>query len=267
MSSQPKGLAEVKQNISQVALCCHNAVALRGWYQQVFEFEFAGRTVFGGPTAERVQGLQGSTNKCLWLMDNQEHFQFEFFEFYKPKSKPKATDWAVSDLGYNVLTVVVQNFDQVVERLVALNAEIAASVQGEQGARFTVAKDIEGNYLYVTEQELHPDPDAPRRCDVPVVVRRMTVVVPDLARAVDSWHSCLGLEPVAEDDAPASAFADLFSAADYQSQHLASSNFLIELIEHKNAKPRPQGYQISDVGFMNVALGLFDNDTWREANS
>lgn len=247
------------QHICQVAFSCLDAKALKNWYQQGFGFVDAGDTVFGGKSTTRVQGLPGVWERCRWLVDSQDYFQLEFFQFWRPKSKPRPFDWSPADIGYNMLGLWVVDFDACVARLQTLGAS-PTEVQGELGQRTTCVKDPEGNWVEILERDPCSWAPEPVRPEIPVTVRRLTVSVPDLDRAQAAWVGGLGLDMLNEKHDYKNERTALWGLRDATCERaqLHGQNFIIELFSYIDPEPRPwpEGYRICDQGFMNVAIGF-----------
>lgn len=250
-----------EENICQVAFSALDAAALRGWYRDVFGFLDAGGTVFGGPSTDRVQGMEKVRERCLWLVDSQQYFQLEFFQFWSPQSKPAPADSRPCDIGYRVLGIVVEDFDAVLARALAAGPGEPA-IRGEPGKRRASLQDIEGNWVDIYEEDPLPDTLNWRvRPEVPATVRSMTLSVPDLEASSQAWTGGLGLAHdrdggLGEGRAPMGDNEPV----PLRCRVLRSRNFLVELAEYEpgEAKPRPPGYRICDQGFMNIAVGLAD---------
>ena len=73
--------ASTHKQICQVAFSALNAPALREWYANVFGLVKSGKILFFPPSTSRVQGIPGAWEKCSWLVDQQDYFQLEFFQF------------------------------------------------------------------------------------------------------------------------------------------------------------------------------------------
>ena len=251
------------QNICQVAFSALDAGRLRSWYQDVFGLVNSSATIFGGPPTSRVQGMPNVWERCLWLIDSQDYFQLEFFQFWSPKSKPRPNHWQATDIGYSAVGIVVRDFDAVLERARQLGSPALGAILGEAGNRRAALKDPEGNVVELYEED--PLPSAASftvRPEVPATVRCMTVSVPDLERSRQAWVDGLGLTPI--DDAGLHSDDDMrmWGLEDVSAKRLllSSGNFLVELVQYQQplAADWPAGYRICDQGFMNVAMGLPD---------
>ena len=109
------------KHICQVAFSALNAAALRDWYANVFGLVKSGKILFFPPSTSRVQGIPGAWEKCSWLIDQQDYFQLEFFQFWAPHSKLKSNEWRPSDIGYNMVGIAVSDFDQVLRNISAFS--------------------------------------------------------------------------------------------------------------------------------------------------
>jgi catechol 2,3-dioxygenase-like lactoylglutathione lyase family enzyme/uncharacterized protein YndB with AHSA1/START domain len=251
------------QNVCQVAFSTLNAKRLRRWYIDVFELVSGGGTVFGGPPTDRIQGMHNVWERCLWAIDSQDYFQFEFFQFWNPKSKRRPQIWKPTDIGYSAAGIVVRDFDATLKRAANLGSSPVSKPAGEIGSRRVALRDPDGNLIEVLEKD--PLPGASQytvRPEVPSTVRTMTVSVPDLERASKAWVEAFGLQPVDDIHLHTDADASLWGIEKMSSkrQTLTSGNFLVELVQYAEpvARPWPDGYQICDEGYMNIAVGFPD---------
>ena len=108
-------------HICQVAFTALNAPALREWYANVFGLVKAGKMLFFPPATSRVQGIPGAWEKCGWLVDQQDYFQLEFFQFWAPRGQLKSPAWRPCDIGYNMVGIAVRDFDQVLRNVGAFS--------------------------------------------------------------------------------------------------------------------------------------------------
>ena len=255
------------KQICQVAFSALNAPALRNWYANVFGLVKSGKILFFPPSTSRVQGIPGAWEKCSWLIDQQDYFQLEFFQFWTPRSKLKATDWRPCDIGYNMVGIAVNDFDQALRNVGAFSATPQPRVVGKAGERRACVTDPEGNWVEIHERDpltLIEGADATViRPEVPAVVRTMRASVPSLDDARKAFVDAMGLV-VVEDFQLHGATDEKFwglPRARSRSLVLRGANFLIELVEYQSPQPRswPAGYSIADQGIMNIALGYRDS--------
>jgi catechol 2,3-dioxygenase-like lactoylglutathione lyase family enzyme len=262
--------ASSEKHICQVAFSALNGPGLREWYANVFGLVKSGKTVFFPPATARVQGIPGAWEKCSWLIDQQDYFQLEFFQFWKPHSRLKPGGWRPCDIGYNMLGIAVTDFDQVLRNVAAFSSLEAPRAFGKAGERRACVADPEGNLVEIYERDpltLIEDADI-RVCrpEVPAVVRSIRVSVPSLEEARATFVDAMGLQVVegfrlhnARDEAMWG-----LKGVKASSLVLRSANFLLELVEYSTPEPSPwpQGYSIKDQGFMNIAFGFRDRDDY-----
>jgi catechol 2,3-dioxygenase-like lactoylglutathione lyase family enzyme len=207
------------------------------------------------------------------LVDQQDYFQLEFFQFYRPRSKPKPADWRPCDIGYNMVGFYVRDFDKVRYAAAALSDRLVAQPHGNAGDRRLCLQDPEGNWIEIMER----DPIAQIEGTAPGIVRPellsaarfMRLSVPDLDESRSAFVEAMGLIEV-QDFAlhgPEDEGRWGLEGAETRSLLLRSDNFLLELVEYRShhPQPRPEGYQICDQGFMNVAMGYRETDQFDRA--
>ncbi|MCB1694765.1 MAG: SRPBCC family protein [Pseudomonadales bacterium] len=254
------------KQVCQVAFTALNAPALREWYANVFGLVRAGRMLFFPPATSRVQGIPGAWEKCSWLIDSQDYFQLEFFQFWTPRGQLKSADWSPSDIGYNMVGIAVNDFDQVLRNIGAFSAIPAPKPVGSQGARRVCVTDPEGNWVEVFEQDpldLIEGASADlRRPEVPALVRTVRVSVPSLEDARATFVDAMGLEVVDDFQLHTARDEKMWGLTGVKATSLVlrGTNFLLELVEYKTPQPRswPAGYSLADQGIMNIALGYRD---------
>jgi len=246
-------------HICQVAFSALDNFRLRKWYRDAFQLLESGRILFFPPSTTQVQGIKNALSTCGWLVDSQDYFQLEFFKFINPKSKPRPTRQP-SDIGYNILGFQVADFDATLKRLAKMGSEPITEPQGEMGARRVCVADPEGNIVELFES--YPVSFAEvvsSRPELKSTVRSMVVSVPDLDKARSYFVDALGLSEVENVQLHDASHEALWGLPGAQSKRLLvrSRNFLVELVQYLDPQPRPwpQGYQICDQGFMNIALG------------
>ncbi len=255
------------QNICQLAFSTLDAKAMQAWYQNAFGLLQAGSSVFGGSASSRAMGLTNAWGRRLWLVDSQNYFQLEFSQFWRPVSKPRPGDWTATDIGYNMLGIVVHDFNHALENLDRLACEPLTAPIGAPGNRRVCVKDPEGNLVEIHEADPLPEAAAHTvRPEVVATVRCLTVSVPDLQRARYTWVDTLGLQPLEDTVLHTDADAVLWGSGGVTARRLlvSSGNFLVELVQYEQpqGRARPTDYRICDQGYMNITIGLPDTETF-----
>jgi len=263
----------LEPHVNQVAVNALDGKRLKAWYIDVFGFLYSGKMLYTPPLTTRVQGIQGATEWCDWLVDQQHYFQFEIFQFIKPQSKLPREDWRVSDLGYNLLGIWVRDFECFIERYMLNSTHDMPPIYGIVGDRRTCVKDPEGNLIEVREKDplslISREGNNIQRPDIDGVVRFMRVSVPSLDDAKDSFCKALGLtlqEGVVLHSKEDEVMWGL-EGAECESEVLAANHFLLEIVKYQTPAPRPKpdGYQISDKGYMNFCLGYTNKQAFDSA--
>ena len=259
--------AATDKHICQVAFTALNAAALREWYANVFGLVKAGGMLFFPPATSRVQGIPGAWEKCCWLVDRQDYFQLEFFQFLRPRGQLKPVDWRPCDIGYNMVGIAVSDFDQVMRNVSAYSRVPLPRTAGRAGARRACVTDPEGNWVEIYEQDPIALIEGARadviRPEVPAVVRAVRASVPSLADAREAFVEAMGLQLVEDFQLHTPADEKLWGLprAKAQALVLRGANFLLELVEYQSpgARAWPPGYSLADQGIMNIALGYRDS--------
>jgi len=246
--------------LCQVALSVTDLRRAHGWYREVLGLEPAGGTnLFAGPLASMVQGLPRAASTCWWLLDRQDFFQLELFEFRSPLVRRLPRDWRPSDIGYSALSVHVADLDAALARAAAAGSPVLSEPLGEAGRRRACVRDPDGTVVELMED----DPRGPERRErpragVPAAIRAVTLSVPDLERSERFLGGVLGLASAAPIHGPAHEALWGLAGARCERRALWAGDVLIELARYSDPapRPRPEGYRISDQGIVNVAFGF-----------
>jgi len=248
--------------LCQVALSVTELRRTQRWYREVLGFAPAGGTnLFAGPLASAVQGLPGAASTCWWLVDRQDFFQLELFEFRRPPVRRLPPDWQPSDVGYSMLGVHVADFEATVQRAEAAGSPPLSEPAGGNGERRVCVRDPEGVLVELMED----DPRGARlrdrpRSELPVAARSIMLSVPDLERSRSFFAGVLGLRVADEVELHRPEHEALWGMGGVarRSVVLEAHDFLVELAEYTDPPGRPwlPGYRISDQGLLNVAFGF-----------
>ena len=256
--------------LCQIAFSVLDGPGALRWYQRAFGLTTAGGTrMFRGPLATRVQGLPKVASTCRWLLDAQDFFQLEMFQFARPKPRPRRPDARPCDIGYARVGIHVAEFDAALVRLAQLDARPLAPPVGPIGARRACVRDLEGNFLERMEDDPRgPDKRARPRRGAGVAVRSITLSVPDLGRARRFFADTLGLResPVGLHEPGHEALWGL-DGAKCDALVLDAGDLFVELVQYTDPTGRawPDGYRISDQGLLNVAFGFRDKAAFEAA--
>src|SRR4051812_48952657 len=131
-----------------------------------------------------VQGVPRSASTCWWLVDRQDFFQVELFEFRSPLVRPLPADWRPCDIGYTTISFSVTDLDAAIERAIAAGTPPLTDPLGEPGARRVCVRDPEGVLCELMEEDPRSlEPRQRPRPRIPAVVRSVTLSVPELEKA------------------------------------------------------------------------------------
>ncbi len=242
--------------LCQVSFSVTDLDSTHRWYRERLGFLDSGGTpLFRGAVASAIQGIKGARADTRWLVDQQDFRQLEMFGFERPE--PKLYSRLPCDVGYAMLGIHVDDFDDVVRRLEPLTAPM-----GPPGKRRVCVRDPETVLLELMEDDPRETGSGSRpRIEVPVAIRSMTLSVSDLERSRRFFVETLGLRE--ENDAdllhspPHEALWGL-AGAKVKKLLLWADDFLIELRQYTDpvGEPWPPGYRICDRGFFNIAFGF-----------
>ncbi len=257
-----------QSQLCQIALSVADVRRTQKWYRDVLGLVSAGGTnLFAGPLASMVQGVPRAASTCWWLIDRQEFFQLEFFEFRSPPTRSLPATWRPCDIGYTTLGVHVADFDGAIAAARSAGGEPLADPVGPAGSRRACVRDPDGVLVELMEDD--PRAATPRerpRPDVPAAVRSVTLSVPDLARAKQIYEELFGL--VAADDVrlhgPEHEAMWLLGGATAERVALWAGDVLVELAQYHQpaGMPWPDGHRVSDRGISHVAFGYRTRNAW-----
>jgi len=258
--------------LSQIAISVADLRRAQGWYREVLGLEPAGGTnLFAGPLASLVQGVPRAASTCWWLVDRQDLFQIELFEFRSPLVRSLPRDWRPCDIGYTTLSFWVTDLDATLERATALGTPPLGVPLGEPGARRACLRDPDGVLIELMEEDPRaPNPRERPRAGVGAVARSVTLSVPDLERSRQVFVHALGLEEAEGLELHTAEHEALWGleGARRESALLWADDMLVELAQYADPKgrPWPPGYRISDQGLLNIAFGFRERASFEAAH-
>ena len=250
----------IRPPLNQVAFSVIDLAATERWFREGLGFDPAGgsRAMMRGPLASSVQGLSRAASTCWWLVDRNQWFQLELFQFERPLARLMPHDSRPCDIGYSRIGVWVADFDQALTRLAHLGTSPLSAPVGAAGARRACVRNPDGVYVEIMEDDpLSGAGVNPARSSCPVALRSVTLSVPDLARSEAFFGGlCLG-RPEAALRAPEHEALWGLPGARTRSSVFAAGSVLVELAQYLDpvGRPRPRGDRISDQGILNVAFG------------
>lgn len=257
--------------LSQIALSVSDVRRSQRWYREVLGLEPGGGTnLFAGPLASMVQGIPRSASTCWWLVDRQDQFQVELFEFRSPLVRAMPPGWRPSDVGYSMMSFAVDDLDAALDRAREAGPEPLTDPVGAAGERRVCLRDPDGVLVELTEHDPRAPTERPRpRPEIPAVARAVTLSVPDLERSRRFFVDVLGLA-VAEDlelHGPEHEALWGLDGARSERACLWADDFVVELASYADPAPRPwpDGYRISDLGLLNIAFGFRDRARFDDA--
>lgn len=248
--------------LSQIALSVSDLRRTQRWYRDVLGLEPGGGTnLFAGPLASMVQGIPRSASTCWWLVDRQDLFQVELFEFRSPLVRAQPPDWRPCDIGYTTVAFTVDDLDAALERAEGTERPPLTDPIGTAGERRACLRDPDGVLVELMEDDPRAaSPRARPRPEIPAVARAVTLSVPDLERSRRFFVDVLGLA-VAEGvelHRPEHEALWGLDGATRERICLWADDFLVELVAYSDpaGRPQPEGYRISDLGLLNIAFGF-----------
>ena len=140
--------------LCQIAISVTDLRRTQRWYREVLGLEPAGGTnLFAGPLASMVQGVPRAASTCWWLVDRQDFFQIELFEFRSPLVRPLPADWRPCDIGYTMVSVCGRGPRRTLERAAAAGTPPLTDPLGRPGARRVCVRDPDGVLIELMEDD------------------------------------------------------------------------------------------------------------------
>ena len=258
--------------LSQIALSVIDLRRAHRWYREVVGLRPAGGTnLFAGPLASRVQGLPRAASTCWWLVDRQEQFQLELFEFRSPLVRRLPGDWRPSDVGYSMVSLAVEDLEATLERARAAGSPPLTDPIGEPGSRRACVRDADGVLVELMEDDPRdPRPRERPRPGISAVTRSVTLSVLDLDRSRRLFGETLDLVPAEglELHRPEHEALWGLEGAQRESAVYWAEDLVVELVQYADPAPRPwpSGYRISDQGLLNIAFGFRERAAFEAAS-
>ena len=191
------GGAGLEPPLTQVALSVVDLATTEQWFRAGLGFWPAGgaRRMMRGPLASSVQGLPRVASTCWWMVDRNEFFQLEMFQFERPLAGLMAHDFSPCDIGYTRIGVWVADFDQTLARLGLLSSPPLS--RPDRTSRCASRLRPQPRRGVRRDHGGRPAPGrwtCPEQIGMSRRVRSVTLSVPDLARSEAFFARGLGLK-------------------------------------------------------------------------
>lgn len=223
-------------------------------------FRSAGGRYAAGERVSAIQGLPDVACCMWWLVGAQPFMQLELFQYASPTAAARPEGWRPSDVGYTRYTVAVPDLAATLDRLATAGLAVEPPIILGGAARACVV-DPSG-----TPVELIEDPAL--RGGQPAL-RAVGATVPALEPAAAFFRDTLGLREVPATTLHPPETESLWGLPDARRELLAlrGGDVLLELTcyQEPSSRPRRAGWQLNDVGLLNVALGYRDWEEFRAA--
>ncbi len=255
--------------VAQFALSTSDMPRATQLYCDVLGCLKAGGLVIWGDFLARLQRVPDPAAALWWLIDRQDFVQLEIWGYTRPVPRPLPLDWRPCDIGYTRMTFHVDDFDGVLARLPTMGLSTMTDPRGPDGDRRVCFRDHDGFIIELNERDPIPDARPPRWPESGCAVRSVSLSVPDLDKARRFWVETLALEVIDASLLHTPAMEELWGlpAARAETLLLRAGDQLIELQQYHDPapRPRPDGYLLSDVGILNIALGYRTRDAFSAA--
>jgi len=209
----------------------------------------------------KVQGVPGAATTCWWLIDQQDFFQLELFQFHRPRARPLPADWTPADIGYSTIGIHVSDFDATLARAARHGAMPRSAPLGLRGVVASAVRDPDGVLIEILRgRSRAAEPRSRPRPELPSVVRFVRASVPDLEQSRRFFVDGLGLGEAGGIVLHTPEHEALWGLAGAARDTLLlwANDLLIELVHYTEpaGRPWPPNYYIGDQGLLNIAFGF-----------
>jgi catechol 2,3-dioxygenase-like lactoylglutathione lyase family enzyme len=250
---------------SQIALCTADPARSARVLSEGLGFADAGVRFHWGKGLARIQAL-GEDAACTlaWLVGRQDFLQIELFQHTLPPQRPCRADSRPSDLGWSRFGIAVPDFDEALDRLAALAVEPLTEPATRDGLRRVCVVEPGSRVVVELMEDGRALPGGLRArfYDLEPAVVYATLSVQDLVEARRFFVDAIGLEEERDLVLHGPDDESLWGLAGARSETivLRAADVFLELVRYEDppGRPHPDGYLLSDQGFMNIALGFRD---------
>ena len=281
-SREASGPGRCDIEVVQVAISSFDLETWRAWYIGVLGFvpsgflnprAFLAESAAIGDTPPDLRAVMGTpaapADMMYWLLDQQDFFQYELFQFDLSMVSPLPEGWRPCDIGYTMIGLHVVDWDGTLARLRRHGVPTLTEPIGPPGSRRVCLRDPDGIRLELMEDDLRTPRPRPRpRPGIPVVTRSVTASVPDVARSVQFFTEVLGFQcadsgVVLHDEHHEQLWG--LPGARREVALLWIGDFWLELVQYADpiGKPWPAEYRLGDQGILNIALGTRSLETYQ----
>lgn len=251
-------------HINQIAMSVQSLEEMYDWYREVFGLLPAGKNLgLEGEFLAELQRLPDPKADCWWLVDRQEFFQLELFQYERPLALPTPGDWSLNNIGYNIMHMAVRNFEEVLARA---GSALVGPVSGDGGKRRACLRDPEGNLVEVVERAQDSEDCKVLHENIPAWFCGITITTPNLSASQAYYEKLLNCQGGAGDQDAPQAYETSYPtrSAGFKRAVLPAGNFIVELLEPPATDFRdwPEGHKLNDQGILNVAVGFSDMPTF-----
>lgn len=240
--------------ISQIALSVSDREASRNFYGRVMGLRYANQTdSFKGKAAEAVQGIPGVSSLVAWMIDDRDFMQLELFQFLTPETRPFAHTRRPWDVGYSRVAFEVNDVAAFHQECKTEAVSRLSPIVEIAGRPYFSMADPNGILLEIGQAENRlPEGLKTRACGI-------ALTVPDMQSALVNFRDTLGFEMLDRNPVDKGMLWGE-KEAEKKIRLLNGDTLWVEIsaYETPESKPWPEGYRISDVGIVNIAVGFRD---------
>jgi catechol 2,3-dioxygenase-like lactoylglutathione lyase family enzyme len=247
----------MRTSICQIALSVTDRARSLQWYQHLGLVPSGSMGPVSGDVPARMLQLSECDFTLDWLDGRDPMVQMELFQFTRPSPKTKRANWTASCAGYGTVSFVVPDFEGMIARLIGSGA--AYSITGERTHRSLWIRDPDGISVEIMEKDpLNLQPAKGGGTGAAASIRGISLTVANLEKAKRYFIDTVQFVECAVDEFGFNAHPpDVDPAKTEWKQTVArGGNTLLRLLEPSTSEiiDRPPGYQLSDIGVLNIAV-------------
>jgi catechol 2,3-dioxygenase-like lactoylglutathione lyase family enzyme len=253
----------VSPQLAQIALCTTDIPRSVQLYGEALGFADAGGKALWGSRIAQIQDVGDDCALVIWwLVGRQDLVQLELFHHTTPPQKPLPADWRPCDLGWVRFGIAVPDLDACLERLAGLGVSTITEPAAVDGLRRACFLDPYTGVVVELLEEGAATPGGirPRFYDLVPAIVYAAVSVRDLDAARRFFCDTMGLveEPGTVLHPPGLEALWGLDGAKAESFAARGGDVYLEVVRYDDpvGRPKPDGYLLTDQGFMNVAVGF-----------
>lgn len=244
--------------LEQIALSCIDLVQTAQWFRDGLGLVPAGgtRLMSGSPFIDGTIGRPDAEAVRWNFLAANQGFRLALYQFAQPLPCLLPANLLPSDIGCNLVSFYVPAFDETVSRLSRLGSPPIGPILGRRGQRHACVRNPDGLFVELMEHDPCGVPSSVPATDA-VTLRSVSVSVPDLAVAIDSYAALTGtgrVIPSAQNPREEALWG--LSSSRCERAIIPLGEVSLELVHYLDpvGRPKADDRRLSDQG--TIALGV-----------